>query len=117
MRTAAYLDEINAWEIEGFAKVPCGASTAEVGEVRLKRLGRLEGQNGDSTHQRMKNGAVEKTRTSTGSLPQRPQRCAYTSSATTAYVWYVVVLGKYGVNQLQEDLAKHTRRRLRSRRI
>ena len=30
-------------------------------------------------------GAVEKTRTSTGFLPQRPQRCASTSSATTAY--------------------------------
>src|SRR3546814_19817375 len=29
-------------------------------------------------------GAVEKTRTSTGFLPQRPQRCASTSSATTA---------------------------------
>ena len=31
-----------------------------------------------------KNGAVEKTRTSTGFRPQRPQRCASTSSATTA---------------------------------
>ncbi len=30
------------------------------------------------------NGAVEKTRTSTGVSPQRPQRCASTSSATTA---------------------------------
>jgi len=30
------------------------------------------------------NGAVEKTRTSTGFRPQRPQRCASTSSATTA---------------------------------
>ena len=29
-------------------------------------------------------GAVEKTRTSTGVTPQRPQRCASTSSATTA---------------------------------
>ena len=29
-------------------------------------------------------GAVEKTRTSTGVSPQRPQRCASTSSATTA---------------------------------
>src|SRR3546814_4699352 len=29
-------------------------------------------------------GAVEKTRTSTASRPQRPQRCASTSSATTA---------------------------------
>ena len=29
-------------------------------------------------------GAVEKTRTSTGFRPQRPQRCASTSSATTA---------------------------------
>ena len=30
------------------------------------------------------NGAVEKTRTSTGVTPQRPQRCASTNSATTA---------------------------------
>src|SRR5690606_23376737 len=30
-------------------------------------------------------GAVEKTRTSTGSPPQRPQRCASTNSATTAF--------------------------------
>jgi hypothetical protein len=29
-------------------------------------------------------GAVEKTRTSTGVTPQRPQRCASTNSATTA---------------------------------
>jgi hypothetical protein len=31
------------------------------------------------------NGAVEKTRTSTAFRPQRPQRCASTSSATTAH--------------------------------
>src|SRR5207248_11570095 len=31
-----------------------------------------------------KDGAVEKTRTSTAFRPQRPQRCASTSSATTA---------------------------------
>ena len=31
------------------------------------------------------NGAVEKTRTSTGFTPQRPQRCASTNSATTAH--------------------------------
>ena len=31
-------------------------------------------------------GAVEKTRTSTAFRPQRPQRCASTSSATTAFV-------------------------------
>src|SRR3546814_13011955 len=30
-------------------------------------------------------GAVEKTRTSTAFRPQRPQRCASTSSATTAH--------------------------------
>tara|TARA_Y100000590_G_scaffold247499_1_gene278147 strand:+ start:7196 stop:7417 length:222 start_codon:yes stop_codon:yes gene_type:complete len=29
-------------------------------------------------------GAAKKTRTSTGLLPQRPQRCASTSSATAA---------------------------------
>ena len=29
-------------------------------------------------------GAAEKSRTSTGIIPQRPQRCASTSSATTA---------------------------------
>ena len=33
---------------------------------------------------RWSDGAVEKTRTSTGFPPQRPQRCASTSSATTA---------------------------------
>ena len=32
-----------------------------------------------------RNGAVEKTRTSTAFRPQRPQRCASTSSATTAH--------------------------------
>ena len=32
----------------------------------------------------IENGAVEKTRTSTGFTPQRPQRCASTNSATTA---------------------------------
>jgi hypothetical protein len=32
----------------------------------------------------LKNGAVEKTRTSTMFPPQRPQRCASTNSATTA---------------------------------
>ena len=32
----------------------------------------------------MESGAVEKTRTSTAFRPQRPQRCASTSSATTA---------------------------------
>ncbi len=30
------------------------------------------------------NGAAEKTRTSTGVTPQRPQRCASTNSATAA---------------------------------
>ena len=33
---------------------------------------------------KLRNGAVEKTRTSTRLLPQRPQRCASTNSATTA---------------------------------
>ena len=33
---------------------------------------------------RQVNGAAKKTRTSTGFRPQRPQRCASTSSATTA---------------------------------
>ena len=32
----------------------------------------------------MENGAAEKTRTSTGFTPQRPQRCASTRSATAA---------------------------------
>src|SRR3954447_23810378 len=32
----------------------------------------------------VRDGAVEKTRTSTAFRPQRPQRCASTSSATTA---------------------------------
>ena len=35
-------------------------------------------------------GAVEKTRTSTGVTPQRPQRCASTNSATTALDWWSV---------------------------
>ena len=35
-------------------------------------------------------GAVEKTRTSTGFRPQRPQRCASTNSATTAHPSLVV---------------------------
>ena len=33
---------------------------------------------------RKENGAAEKTRTSTGVSPQRPQRCASTNSATAA---------------------------------
>ena len=33
----------------------------------------------------MRYGAAEKTRTSTGFTPQRPQRCASTSSATAAF--------------------------------
>ena len=37
----------------------------------------------------LKDGAVEKTRTSTAFRPQRPQRCASTSSATTARAWDV----------------------------
>jgi hypothetical protein len=37
-----------------------------------------------ATHVAMTIGAVEKTRTSTGVTPQRPQRCASTNSATTA---------------------------------
>ena len=32
----------------------------------------------------MRYGAAEKTRTSTGVIPQRPQRCASTNSATAA---------------------------------
>ena len=39
---------------------------------------------GVSTTTDLNNGAVERTRTSTGFLPQRPQRCASTNSATTA---------------------------------
>ena len=35
-------------------------------------------------------GAVEKTRTSTGFPPQRPQRCASTNSATTAFIHLVL---------------------------
>jgi hypothetical protein len=34
----------------------------------------------------LKNGAVEKIRTSTPVKEQRPQRCASTSSATTAFL-------------------------------
>ena len=39
-----------------------------------------------STQRASRIGAVEKTRTSTVFPPQRPQRCASTSSATTAYL-------------------------------
>gem|GEM_PF-6931396 len=35
------------------------------------------------------NGAVEKTRTSTGVTPQRPQRCASTNSATRLGVGFI----------------------------
>ena len=44
-----------------------------------------------------KNGAAEKTRTSTGVSPQRPQRCASTNSATAArlrcplYVTFILI--------------------------
>ena len=42
--------------------------------------------NSPDTSMRLKKlGAVERTRTSTGVSPQRPQRCASTSSATTAH--------------------------------
>jgi Trk-type K+ transport system membrane component len=41
-----------------------------------------------------KDGAVEKTRTSTEFPPQRPQRCASTNSATTAIIYYYGILGK-----------------------
>ena len=43
------------------------------------------------------NGAAEKTRTSTGVSPQRPQRCASTNSATAArlrcplYVTFILI--------------------------
>ena len=36
-------------------------------------------------------GAAEKTRTSTGFTPQRPQRCASTSSATAANLILLVI--------------------------
>ena len=41
----------------------------------------------DNSTQRFCYGAVEKTRTSTGFIPQRPQRCASTNSATTAFLF------------------------------
>ena len=37
-------------------------------------------------------GAVEKTRTSTGLPPQRPQRCASTNSATAARFYTLVII-------------------------
>ncbi len=43
------------------------------------------------------NGAAEKTRTSTGFTPQRPQRCASTNSATAAH------LRKNGVSKVLGD--------------
>ena len=39
----------------------------------------------------MSGGAAEKTRTSTDLTPQRPQRCASTSSATAAVILSYVV--------------------------
>ncbi len=56
---------------------------------RASRLERLCADYAIASHYRLGasvNGAVEKTRTSTGFRPQRPQRCASTSSATTASV-------------------------------
>ena len=52
---------------------------------RLIALHGLSGRAARSCLQlRVRDGAVEKTRTSTAFRPQRPQRCASTSSATTA---------------------------------
>ena len=53
-----------------------GARTPEIA-LPFKALG-------DVYTLQKKSGAVEKTRTSTGVTPQRPQRCASTNSATTA---------------------------------
>ncbi len=50
------------------------------GRSELEQIVVISGQ---MLHQPV-SGAVEKTRTSTGIIPQRPQRCASTNSATTA---------------------------------
>ena len=53
------------------------------GAQRLRSRARFVGECGCAT-MKARDGAVEKTRTSTEFPPQRPQRCASTSSATTA---------------------------------
>ena len=60
----------------------CRGSSQNLAELRHFRAASYP--KGKSFFQGILFGAVEKTRTSTGFRPQRPQRCASTSSATTA---------------------------------
>ena len=61
-------------------------------------------------------GAVEKTRTSTEFPPQRPQRCASTSSATTALFRHSLALPVPFPYQIGSVLARHNSRRFGNRR-
>ena len=62
-----------------------GRNLVRLAHVSLRTAGTRETERArPSIGRARRNGAVEKTRTSTGLLPQRPQRCASTSSATTA---------------------------------
>ncbi len=51
----------------------------------------------------VRDGAAEKTRTSTGISPQRPQRCASTSSATAAHFSIVVFSNQKTANNFPEN--------------
>ncbi len=55
---------------------------------------------GGHLYRESKNGADEKTRTSTGVTPQRPQRCASTNSATSALYVAVFSTGFWGCEAL-----------------
>ncbi len=56
-------------------------------QVRILRILASHPLPESMNHWGSRDGAVEKTRTSTGFTPQRPQRCASTNSATTACSW------------------------------
>ncbi len=63
-------------------RLECSIAVGKAPETR--RQFALPSQNITVYQVRTVTGAVEKTRTSTAFRPQRPQRCASTSSATTA---------------------------------
>ena len=73
------LDEVEQIaEVYGHEHVG-GGTLADLIREAVALVGQLPGR------PRFHDGAVEKTRTSTAFRPQRPQRCASTSSATTAH--------------------------------
>ena len=63
---------------------PIGKTKAATKSRAIKNGDKLYNTVPAADAERIKYGAVEKTRTSTGVTPQRPQRCASTNSATTA---------------------------------